>query len=294
MVDRQFSQKNGVAVIQSPALSPTREPKWVSPEIEQEQKKKNFQFDDHMPTMERMVLCLSEAGGTAILVFLGCMGCSRGMTDADIPVGYIALTFGLAIMIGVQIFGHISGAHLNPAVTTAAATLGHLPLIQVPIYLFGQILGALGGFGLLKALTPSNRFKFANATVGLCSPSPNEHMSSFQVVLVEFILTLILVWACCSVWDSRNKSNTDSVPLRLGLTITGLALAGGPYTGAHMNPARTFGPAVINGDWDIHWTYWLGPIAAGFVGGLVYRVIFSKDHPKSEADSEVPSSLEKT
>nr|XP_023027650.1 aquaporin AQPAe.a-like isoform X2 [Leptinotarsa decemlineata] len=146
-----------------------------------------------------------------------------------------------------QIFGHISGSHLNPAVTVAAFTLGHMPLIQVPIFFVGQILGSLAGFGLLK------------------------------VVLVEFILTFILAWACCGVWDSRNNGSKDSVPLRLGLTVTGLALAGGPYSGAHMNPARTFGPALFNGNWDFHLLYWLGPICGGFVAAMVYRLIFSRE-----------------
>nr|XP_023027649.1 aquaporin AQPAe.a-like isoform X1 [Leptinotarsa decemlineata] len=176
-----------------------------------------------------------------------------------------------------QIFGHISGSHLNPAVTVAAFTLGHMPLIQVPIFFVGQILGSLAGFGLLKAVTPSHLLKFPNSTIGLCSASPNGNLSSFQVVLVEFILTFILAWACCGVWDSRNNGSKDSVPLRLGLTVTGLALAGGPYSGAHMNPARTFGPALFNGNWDFHLLYWLGPICGGFVAAMVYRLIFSRE-----------------
>ncbi|XP_074032769.1 aquaporin AQPAn.G isoform X3 [Leptinotarsa decemlineata] len=190
-----------------------------------------IKFDDHLSNIERLILCLAELGGTAILVFLGCMGCARGMVDTDISGGQISLTFGLAIMIGIQIFGHISGSHLNPAVTVAAFTLGHIPLIQVPIFFVGQILGSLAGFGLLKAVTPSYLLKFPNSTIGLCSASPNGNLSSFQ----------------------------------------------GPYSGAHMNPARTFGPALFNGNWDFHLLYWVGPICGGFVAAMVYRLIFSRE-----------------
>ncbi|CAG9813985.1 unnamed protein product [Phaedon cochleariae] len=288
MVDRQFSQ-NGVSisVIPSAVNDKTPEPQWITPEMEDKNEKEDkFQLNDHMSNMERTVLCLAELGGTAILVFLGCMGCSQGK---NLPLEQLALTFGLAIMIGVQVFGHISGAHLNPAVTIAAATLGDFPLIRVPLFFLGQLVGSLAGYGLVKVSTPTRYGKFQNETIGLCSPDPSTEISTFQMALIEFILTFILIWVCCAIWDDRNKKLIDSVALRLGFTVAGLALAGGPYTGAHMNPARSFGPALLDGKWSYHWVYWIGPMCAGVAAALLYRIIFSEHPTINVTTSEVPT-----
>ncbi|XP_072391103.1 aquaporin-like isoform X1 [Diabrotica undecimpunctata] len=274
MVDRQFSQNNGVAVIETP----TPEPQWVAEEEKPEMTDigRLVQLQDEMSVLERIIMFLSEFGGTACLVFVGCLGC----ISANATV--ISFGFGFAIMMGVQIFGHISGAHINPAVTVAAATLGIFPLINVPIYIFGQLMGAITGFGLVKLLIHNSILSIA----GLCSPGPTQHLTAFQLFLSEFLLTLLLVWVCCAVWDSRNATKHDSLPLRLGLAVTGLAMAGGGLSGANMNPARSFGPALLNNTWDRHWVYWLGPLLAGFVGALLYRIIFSKDAKKNETFPE--------
>ncbi|VEN62158.1 unnamed protein product [Callosobruchus maculatus] len=255
--------------------------------------KKFFQTTDNMTTKERIVLCVSEIGGTATLVFLGCMGCVSGIygEKGKIPHEQISWTFGLAVMVAVQIFGHISGSHINPIVTVAAATLGNIPLIQVPIFFVGQFLGALLGFGLLKAVTPSQLLGnvYTNGpngtltkTLGVCSPAVNPLITPTQGFLVEFLITLILALVCCGVWDPKNSDKHDSVSIRFGFTIAVLAMAGGPYTGANMNPVRSFAPALFNGDWENHWVYWLGPLSAAFVGALFYRLVFMKERPPSE------------
>ncbi|XP_066156013.1 aquaporin AQPAe.a-like isoform X2 [Euwallacea fornicatus] len=252
-----------------------------------------------MTTMDRVVLCAGEVVATAILVFLGCMGCVQDIAGGSIPHEQISFTFGLAVMVSVQVFGHVSGSHINPIVTVAAATLGNISLIQVPIYFVGQMFGALLGFGLLKLATPA---KFmgnvvfavngtATKSLGVCSPQLHTAVSPFQGLLVEFLATLILALVCCGVWDHRNSNKHDSTAIRFGLTIAVLAMAAGPYTGANMNPARSFAPALFNGDWDNHWLYWVGPLLAGFVGALAYRLLFAKDPPPSKTDElaeEIP------
>lgn len=238
-----------------------------------------IQVTDDLTTLQRVVLCASEFGGTAILVFLGCMGCVTGIAGGSIPHEQISLTFGLAVMVAIQVFGHVSGSHINPIVTVAAATLGTIPLIQVPIYFVGQLLGALAGYGLLKAVTPSDFLNGGNGTVGVCSPAINPNITPTQGLLVEFIVSLILTLVCCGVWDHRNSTKHDSAPIRFGFTIAVLAFAAGPYTGSNMNPVRSFAPALFNGDWDNHWVYWVGPLGAGFVGALLYRVIFATPPP---------------
>ncbi|KAL1490647.1 hypothetical protein ABEB36_013307 [Hypothenemus hampei] len=250
-----------------------------------------------MTTMDRVVLCAGEVVGTAILVFLGCMGCVKEIAGGFIPHEQISFTFGLAVMIAVQVVGHVSGAHINPIVTVAAATLGNIPLVQVPIYFVGQMFGAIAGFGLLKLATPAKFMgnvtkTLANGTVtktvGVCSPGLNPHITPFQGLLVEFLATLILALVCCGVWDRRNSDKHDSTAIRFGLAIAVLAMAAGPYTGANMNPARSFAPALFNQDWSDHWVYWVGPLLAGFVGALIYRLIFTKDPPPKE---EIPEGI---
>ncbi|CAG9862713.1 unnamed protein product [Phyllotreta striolata] len=283
MIERQFVQKVGVPVISAPP-----ETKWFSSDTESENSEggKLVKLFDNMSSLERLVSCLSEFAGTACLVFVGCLGCT-----INAPLEQVAFTFGFAIMIGVQAFGHISGAHINPAVTVAAAALGHFPLINIPIYVAGQLLGSLTGFGLVKAIAKT---KINDSALGVCSPAPNPDLSGFQIFLVEFLLTLVLVWVCCAIWDSRNAENTDSVSIKLGLTVAGLAMAGGAYSGANMNPARSFGPALLDGDWIYHWAYWSGPLTAGFVGGLLYRVLFAREPKLNETVPELGPTRENT
>ncbi|XP_056635561.1 uncharacterized protein LOC130444459 [Diorhabda sublineata] len=248
------------------------------------------QLTDKMSTKDRIVLCAAEIGGTAILLFLGCLGCVNSLASGGfIPHEQISFTFGLAVMVAIQVFGHISGAHINPIVTVAAATLGDLPLIQVPIYFVGQLIGSLLGFGLLLVVTPEvnvgnvyNNITGIKIGSGVCSPGLHPNITTGQGLFVEFLLSLILVLFCCGIWDRRNKDKHDSVPIKFGLAVAVLAMAGGPYTGANMNPARSFAPALLNGDWNNHWIYWIGPLAAGFVGGLLYRLIFRKPEPPSK------------
>lgn len=254
---------------------------------------KKIQLTDNMSTKDRAILCLSEIAATAILVFLGCMGCVSGVGGGVPTHLQICFTFGLAVMVSVQVFGHISGSHINPLVTVAAVTLGNIPLIQVPIFFVGQFLGALLGFGLLKAVTPDilmgNIYVHtANETikkVGVCSPAIAANIETGQGLLVEFLISFILALVCCGVWDPKNSDKHDSVAIRFGLTIAVLAMAAGPYTGANMNPVRSFAPALFNGDWKDHWVYWVGPLAGGFAAALFYRLAFSKDAPQSNKTS---------
>ncbi|CAH1117496.1 unnamed protein product [Phaedon cochleariae] len=258
-------------------------------------KRKLIQIGDTMTTKDRIILCAGEVAGTAVLVFIGCLGCVKGVTPGGvIPHEQISFSFGLAVMMSVQIFGHISGAHINPMVTTAAATLGHIPLIQVPIFFVGQILGSVLGYGLVQAATPSHYLgnvyrnvsgELVKTGLGVCSPSLSPLITPGQGLLVEFVLSAILALVCCGVWDSRNADKHDSVAIKFGLSVAVLAMSGGPYTGANMNPARSFGPALLNGDWDNHWIYWVGPIAAGLFAGLIYRLVFTKDEEPSSKET---------
>lgn len=169
-------------------------------------------------TLDKLSCFLAELLGTAILVFLGCMGCVK--TDV-FPNQHlqIVLNFGFAVLIAIQCFGCVSGAHLNPAVTVAAYIYDLVSLPMAFIYFVGQMLGAFIGYGLLKALLPESTLH------GLCVTLPHELVSNPQAFGIEFVATAILIIVCCGVWDPRNAQHHDSVAIRFGLAIACLACA---------------------------------------------------------------------
>ncbi|KAL5286299.1 hypothetical protein ACFFRR_007747 [Megaselia abdita] len=224
--------------------------------------------------LDLISIFLAELIGTALLVFFGCMGCidnsDMGMTN---NLFQISVVFGLVIMFIVQIFGCVSGAHLNPAVTVAAVVYKLLTPAVAIGYCVAQLLGAFIGYGLLKVLVASDVMTNAN-NVGLCVTHVHSSISTVQGTFIELIGTGTLIWIVCGVWDPRNAKGHDAVPLKLGLAITALCGCFGHWTGCSMNPARSFGPALWNMDWGQHWVYWIGPLAGGLLASLSYRHVF--------------------
>lgn len=225
-----------------------------------------------MSTVDKMSIFLAEFIGTALLLFLGCMG---GVSLGSSPTEHLlsALAFGLIVMMVIQIFGCVSGAHLNPAVTVGAYIYKHISITMAGIYIVAQICGGIMGYALLAMVTPLKNRE------GLCVTMPHESLNLFQAIVVEFIATGCLMLACCGVWDPRNTKNTDSTPLRFGLVVSALALVAGPYTGCSMNPARSFGPALWNNSFRDHWIYWVGPLAAGVFFPVLYKAVFWREAP---------------
>ncbi|XP_029179062.1 aquaporin AQPcic-like [Nylanderia fulva] len=246
-------------------------------------------------TWDKLVAVLGEVIGTAMLVFLGCAICV-GSLGHPLHAIQIPLAFGLAVMIAIQSVGHISGAHLNPAVTLATVILGKTTLAMAGFYVIAQCLGSLIGFGLLKMITPSNYLHDGDPDTkdSFCTTHMNENIQDLTFAHgfgAEALATGILVFVACSIWDSRNAKNTDSVPIKFGLTITMLAFAFVPYTGCSMNPARSFGPAVWNNYWNHHWLYWVGPLVGSAIATLIYRFLFSPK-TKNQHDSETFNDVE--
>lgn len=243
--------------------------------------------------LDMISIFLAELIGTAMLVFFGCMGCITypefGMTN---NLFQISVVFGLVVMFIVQIFGCVSGAHLNPAVSLAAVIYKLISPAVAIGYCVAQLLGAFIGYGLLKVLVASE-VMLNDVNVGLCVTHVHPSISSVQGAFLELIGTGTLIWVICGVWDPRNAKGHDAVPLKLGFAIT--ALCGcfvsfsmllyciqvllnkhpqGHWTGCSMNPARSFGPALWNMDWSQHWVYWVGPLAGAFLAALSYRHVF--------------------
>jgi len=232
--------------------------------------KRSTSIDEAAYSPGALILFLTEVLGTAMLMFLGCMGvCVPAIVDLPIAPHFGGIGFGLSVLTVIQAVGHISGAHLNPQVTMAAVILGKLKPTLAPVYFVAEFVGAILGFGLLKAVTPSPQNE------GLCETMLQKDLTVVQGLIIEIALTCVLILVCGAIWDPRNERNLDSIPIRFGFIIVCLSIVGGPFTSASMNTARSFAPALINGNWHHHWIYWVGPTAGALIGALFYKFVLS-------------------
>ncbi len=203
----------------------------------------------------------AEAVGTFALVFAGC---GAVMTDAhtggSLGLLGVALTFGLVIAVMIYATGHISGAHFNPAVTVAFATLGRFPWRQVPWYVGAQVGAAVLAAGLLRW------FLGPVGEVGATVPA----LDAARAVGVETIATFFLMFVITAVaTDARVQGPVAG--MAIGGTVALCALFAGPLSGASMNPARSLGPALMSGHLSVMWVYLLGPLLGAVAGAWVYR-----------------------
>jgi aquaporin NIP len=206
----------------------------------------------------------AEAIGAFALVFAGC---GAIVTDAEHPgalgVVGIALVFGLVVMAMVYATGHLSGAHLNPAVTLAFALTRHLPARDAISYVGAQALGAVAASALLLAIWPSEP-----AALGTTLPS----VGSGSAFAYEAILTALLMFTIMAVATDTRAVGAGSA-IAIGGVIGLDALFGGPITGASMNPARSIGPALVSGTFHDLWIYLAAPPLGAAVGALAYQVV---------------------
>ncbi|XP_015600098.1 aquaporin AQPcic isoform X3 [Cephus cinctus] len=239
---------------------------------------------------DTFLMGLAEFIGTAMLLFIGCLGCSSGLGTVRTSF-QSAFAFGLTVMTVLQCIGHISAAHINPAVTVGSVILGKKSIPTALVYLVAQITGGILGFGLLRVVTPQQHLHAGNPedTASFCMTLLNDDITVFQGFLMEILATGVLMFLTCALWDSRNEKNIDSVSVRVGLTVTCLSLTVGPYTGCSMNPARSLAPAIWNNQWSHHWIFWFGPIAGAILATLLYKTLFwPKDIDKDKfADDHV-------
>lgn len=217
---------------------------------------------------------LSEFVSTLLLLFFGCMSCIPIDSNAPNPALYGPLGFGLTVMFNIQIFGHISGAYMNPMVTIIAVIWGRISTCVGIAYILAECAGAILGYGLLMTMAPVDM-----AGNGICMTEPHSGINSLQAVFIEVFLSAALALINYAIWDPVNAHNTDTPPLKFGLTIVGLSIVGGPLTGASMNPARSLAPAVWANRWDDHWVYWVGPLIGGILSAVFYKYVWLKEPP---------------
>ncbi|KAJ8964800.1 hypothetical protein NQ314_004607 [Rhamnusium bicolor] len=232
--------------------------------------------------LDYLYIASAEFLGTGILLFLSCMGTTLGI-QGGVSSMHISLNSGLAVMTAIQMFGHISGAHVNPVVTLSALILNEITLIQVPIYIISQILGSLTGCAFQTFMTPKKHVDVEGH--GVCVTAPHQDLTDWQALGIETILTVILIFSICAAWDHRNSDKMDSVPLKIGLVVGVLNLAAGAFTGASMNPVRSIGPAVWSGDYTAHWVYWVGPTIGSLLATYVYKYLFQRGRKQTVDDN---------
>lgn len=224
---------------------------------------------------------VAEAIGTFFLVLAGTSVATAATLGRPIAGGSadslaVALAFGLALAALVSALGHVSGAHLNPAVTLGLAVTGKFPARYVPAYLIAQFLGAT-----LAALAVWAIYGDAGRDVAaLGATAPAAGTSVLQAFLVEALITFFLVFVVISVATDERAPAQAAGPA-VGFALAAAVLIGGPVTGAAVNPARALGPMVVAGKFTAAWVYVLAPVVGGVLATVLYdRFVKKADKPK--------------
>ena len=225
---------------------------------------------------------LAEAIATYCLVFFGPLSIGLAVvafgTGLSVPaIVMISLAHGAAIGLMVYTFGHVSGAHINPAVTISMLVTRRINIKDGIAYIIFQIIGAIAAAASYKAILPDIGAKVNFGTQG--GPSALLHNNAMSGVAVEAILTFFLV-TVIFMTAVHKKAAAGMYGLAIGGMIFLIHLVGVPLTGASVNPPRTLGPAIISGYWDYNWIYWVGPIVGAVIAGLVMNYIFVKKAEK--------------
>lgn len=220
---------------------------------------------------------VAELIGTFILVYTGtavvvATVLERPITGLAYDSLAIPLAFGIVLVALVAALGHVSGAHLNPAITVGLAVTRRFPWNFVPAYIGAQLLGAI----LAAVATWITFGAEARSQVGLASPAPGPGTGFLQAVLVEIFISFILVFVVVSV-ATDERAPAGVAPIAVGFALAAAIFIGGPTTGAAVNPARALGPIIVAwNNWDVALIYIIGPIIGGILAAVVYDGVISK------------------
>lgn len=206
---------------------------------------------------------------TFVFMGVGAVGAALSLGTPYDASGLIVISLGHAvgIAVGIVVFGRITGAHMNPAVTIAMIISGNIGIIRGLTYIIAQLAGAVIAIFII------DMFVWNGDNLG--AHGIGAGVSSGDALVIEVVLTFFLVFTIFATAVDK-RANAAIAPLAIALVIFVDHLIAVPLTGASMNPARTFGPALIHGNWLDHWVYWVAPIIGGIAGAIAYVTIFGE------------------
>ena len=229
---------------------------------------------------------IAEFLGTFWLVFGGCGSAVLAAAFPQLGIGFygVALAFGLTVLTMAYAIGHISGCHLNPAVSIGLAAGRRFPAKDLLAYVIAQIGGGIAGAGVLLVIASGKAGFDLNggfASNGYAAHSPGGY-SLVSCFVAEVVLTFFFLMIIMGATDRRAPSGFAPIAIGLGLTL--IHLIGIPVTNLSVNPARSTGPAVFVGGWALAqlWLFWVAPIIGGTVGGVLYAGIFESGHTMTQ------------
>jgi MIP family channel proteins len=265
-------------IVNSPFLTPLSEFSRIRPSEPIFYPQRSRRSGECMPSLSQKLS--AEFVGTFAFAFIAAGSiCAdqylRTAGQGDLGILGIAVAQGLAFGIMVTAVGHISGGHLNPAVTIGFWVTKRLGTLQTIGYAIAQLLGAISASYLLAAIVPESVWRPA----ALGTPDLSPDFTRIHGMALEAAMTFFLVFVVfATTVDSRGAFNKIA-GFAAGLTITMDALFGSAFTGAALNPARALGPALVAHHWQNHGVYWVGPLLGGVLAGVVYDRLYLRDQP---------------
>jgi aquaporin Z len=221
----------------------------------------------------------AEFFGTFWLVFGGCGSAVLAAAFPNLGIGFVgvALAFGLTVLTMAFAIGHVSGCHLNPAISIGLVTARRFPASELPAYIVAQVLGAIAGSGVLYLIASGKPgFSLAGgfASNGYADHSPGGY-SLLACFVAEVVLTAFFLLVILGATDERAPKGF--APIAIGLCLTLIHLISIPVTNTSVNPARSTGPAIFVGGWAVHqlWLFWVAPILGAIIGGLISITFFA-------------------
>jgi MIP family channel proteins len=231
---------------------------------------------------------IAEFIGTFALVFIGAgsVAVLAPQLAGGTAILGVALAHGLVLAIMVSNLGHISGAHFNPAVTAGAWVVGKIETARAGLYIVAQLAGAAAGAGVLRLALPARIWK--STFLGATTVNHDVGITNGKAVLIEGVLTFFLVFTVfAAAVDDRGVFKSLG-GLTIGLVLSFDILVGGFLTGASMNPARSFGPALVAGKWTDYWVYVAGPLTGAIIGASLYWFTFLRNREVAAPRDEMP------